>query len=493
MVKKYIGLDLGAESGRWVVAEINGGKIKLNEVHRFITHTIKDENGLQWDILKIFNELITGLTNARKSFGTSFDGISIDTWAVDYVLLGNDGGILGNPHHYRDNRTDGIMEQAFKVVPKEKIYNKTGIQFAQFNTIFQLLAEKKFRVDLLKKTDKFLLIPDFLTFLLTGQKKAEYTNASTTGIIDPDTRNWSLELINEFELPRNIFPEIVEPGTIIGNLLPSIAAETGLYQYIPVIAGASHDTASAVASVPAYDEENWAFLSSGTWSLMGVELKHPLKSNKAMDYNFTNEGGVEKTIRFLKNIIGLWPVQECRRYWKSNGNDLSYSELTAMAKNNGFAKTWINLNDSRFLKSGNMPEKILDFLKETNQTVNSDIGFIIEVILESLAFSYREAVKMIEEVTGRKINKLFAIGGGIQNELLTQLLSDAIGREVIAGPIEGTITGNIGVQAIATGAVSNLKEWRKIVSDSFDMKKYVPVNADYFNENEKAYMNILKI
>lgn len=491
-IKKYIGFDIGAESGRCVVAELNNDIIKLNEVYRFPTHNVKYGNRFHWDILEIYKEILTGLTNARNEFGKEFQGISIDTWAVDYVLIDQNARILGYPYHYRDDRTDGMMEKAFSIVPRNEIYSKSGIQFAQFNTLFQFLAEKQLNPNLLIHADTFLLIPDFISYLLSGKIKAEYTNASTTSLTDPNTRNWSWELIDMFDFPRKIFPEIVEPGTILGNILPSIAKETGLSQDIPVIAGSSHDTASAVASVPAYDESNWAFLSSGTWSLIGVELNSPLKTTKAMEYNFTNEGGVEKTIRFLKNIIGLWPVQECRRYWKARSKVYDYSELVSMAKNSGFSKTWIDLNDSRFLKSGEMPEKILDFLKETNQTVKYEFGFIMEVILESLAFSYREAVNQIEEVTDQKINKLFAIGGGIRNELLTQLFSDATGRKVIAGPVEGTIAGNIGVQAIATGSVHDLKEWRKIVSNSFDMKKYNPVNPEYFNENEKAYKDILK-
>ena len=495
--KKFIGFDLGAESGRCVVALLNDNKITLHEVHRFNTHSIKYENGFHWDILAIYKEIIAGLINAQKVYGCVFDGIGIDTWAVDYVLIDSDGRIIGYPYHYRDDRTDGMMEEAFRIVPMSEIYNKTGIQFAQFNTLFQLLSEKKRKSNLLNVTDKMLLIPDFLNYLLSGKKKAEFTNATTTSLVDANTRKWSWELIDAFGLPRKIFPEIVEPGTILGTLLPSVVEQTGLSKNIPVIAGASHDTASAVVSVPAYESNNargasWAFLSSGTWSLMGIELKQSLLSEQAMEYNYTNEGGVEKTTRFIKNIIGLWPIQECRRYWQEKSKEYSYPELVSMASENGFSRAWIDLSDPRFLKAGEMPEKITAYLRETGQTVKSNIGFIIRVVLESLAFSYRNTITEIESISGNKIKILHAVGGGIQNELLTQLTADAIGRNVLAGPIEGTIIGNIGVQAIASGDIPDIHAWRMIVAKSFELKMYEPKDSSYFNENEVNYKNILR-
>jgi len=488
--KKFIGFDLGAESGRCIVATLKDQKIVLNEVHRFTTHNVKYNKGFHWDILAIYEEIITGLSKACKAFGPDYDGISVDTWGVDYVLVDSEERILNYPYHYRDDRTDGMMDEAFRTVSKEKIYNTVGIQFAQFNTLFQLLAEKKRKTNLLNVTDKVLLMPDFLNFMLCGNKKAEFSIASTTSLADPNTRNWSWELIDSFGLPRNIFPEIVEPGTKLGTLLPFLAKKTGLNSNIPVFASAGHDTASAVVSVPA-SGNNWAFLSSGTWSLMGVELKKPLLGAQSMKYNFTNEGGVEGTTRFLKNIIGLWPIQECRRYWEEKGEKYSYPEFAELAKKEGFVKSWIDLNDPRFLKAGEMPEKIIAYLKETNQTVKTNVGFIIGVVLESLAFSYRNTIKEIEEVTGEKIEKLHAVGGGIQNELLSQFTADAIGNTVFAGPIEGTIIGNVGVQAIAAGAVTDLKNWRNVVANSFEVKKYEPTNADYFNKNEEAYNKIL--
>ena len=490
--KKFIGFDLGAESGRCVVGILKDNKLSLNEVYRFKTHNVQYAKGFHWDVLAIYNELIEGLKYARREFGSDHEGIGIDTWGVDYTLVDIEGRIIGYPYHYRDDRTDNMMDHAFSVVPKEEIYNKAGIQFAQYNTLFQILSETKRKTNLLSFADKMLLTPDFLNFTLCGKQKAEYSIASTTNMADPYKRDWSWELIDKFSLPRNIFPEMVEPGTKLGTLLPSVAQETGLNPNIPVIAVGGHDTASAVASVPVSGDNIWAFLCSGTWSLMGIELSEPLISPIALQYNFTNEGGVQKTIRFLKNIIGLWPVQECRRYWIEKGTNYSYANLASMAKDYGNAGAWIDLNDIRFLKAGQMPEKIISFLRETGQKSDSDPAFIIRVILESLAFTYRNTLKEIEITTGKKINKLHAVGGGIQNELLTQLTADAIGRTVIAGPIEGTTAGNIGMQAIASGVVPDLKTWRSIVGDSFGLKTYEPVNALYFNKNEDNYKKILK-
>lgn len=489
--KKFIGFDLGAESGRCIVARLKDRKLVLDEVHRFRTHNIKYENGFHWDILAIYEEIIEGLTSAQKAFGPDFDGIGVDTWGVDYVLVDPEGRILGYPYHYRDDRTDEMMNEAFKILDKEQIYDKVGIQFAQYNTLFQLLSETKKKLNLLIVADKMLLIPDFLNFMLSGKKKAEFSIASTTSLANPITRNWSWELIDTFGLPRRIFPEMVEPGKKLGRIIPSIAEKTGLNKSIPIFASAGHDTASAVVSVPACDD-SWAFLSSGTWSLMGTELNHPIFNSKSMKYNFSNEGGVEGTTRFLKNIVGLWPVQECRRYWLENSNEYNYQQLTSFAKEAGFVKAWVNLNDQRFLKPDAMPGKVISFLNETNQTAKSNAGFIVEVILESLAFTYKKVLKEIEETTGNKIEKLNAVGGGIQNEYLMQMAADAIGRKVIAGPIEGTIVGNIGVQAIASGVVANLKEWRSIVANSFQLKIFEPINTKYFCENETNFERILK-
>jgi rhamnulokinase len=489
--KKFIAFDLGAESGRCIVATVKDHRIDLKEVHRFTTQSVRYNNGFYWDILGIREEILRGLTEARKSFGANFDGIGVDTWGVDYVLIDSEETIIGYPHHYRDDRTDGMMEEAFNIVPKGDMYRKVGIQFAQFNTLFQLLSENKRKLNFLTLADKMLLMPDFVNYLLSGKINAEFTIASTTGLANPISRDWDWDLIEKFKFPKIIFPKIVEPGTVLGNLHRSLALSTELSPDIPVIATAGHDTASAVVSVPADGKHDWAFLSSGTWSLLGKELDKPLLTSRAMECNFTNEGGVGGTTRFLKNIIGLWPLQECRRYWSEKSDQYTYSTLADLASKEGFVQAWVDLNDARFLKPDDMPNKILSYLKESSQKTKSSIGFIVNVILESLAFSYRMTKKEIEDVTGTKIQRLFAVGGGIQNQLLMQMTADALGCPVLAGPIEGAVIGNVGVQAIAAGAVADITEWRSMVADSFQQQIYEPKHADYFNLHEEAFRGIL--
>lgn len=489
--RQFIGFDLGAESGRCIVATLAEGKVALTEVHRFPTHIVQGDTSLHWDILAITREIVEGLTRAKQAFGPDFDGVAADTWGVDYALVDSEGGVLGLPYHYRDSRTDGVMEQAFAVVPKERLYGITGTQFAQFNTVFQLLAERQRDVAVLGVAETMLMMPDYLNFFLSGVKRAEYTIASTTGLADPKSRTWSWDLIDTFGIPRKIFPQMTEPGTILGSLRPELAQRTGLNPRTPVIASAGHDTASAVASVPAVGE-GWAYLSSGTWSLLGVELKEPVLSEVAMTHNFTNEGGVQGTTRFLKNIIGLWPVQECRRFWLEHGQEFMYPQLSELARQEGFVGAWVDLNDPRFLKPGDMPLKIISYLRETGQSVKESVGFTIGVVLESLAFSYRIAVRDLEQVTGRKIEKLHAVGGGIQNALLAQFTADAIGVPVLAGPVEGTIVGNIGVQAIATGAARDVAAWRSVVAASFGLGTYLPTRPEYFTENEGRYRRCLR-
>jgi rhamnulokinase len=487
---RFIGFDLGAESGRCIVATLAEGRITLEEVHRFPTHNVRYEGGFHWDILAIVREIVEGLTKARKAFGSRFEGIGVDTWGVDYVLTDTEGRVLGYPYHYRDGRTDGIMERAFAVVPKQTQYEAVGIQFMQFNTIFQLFAESERRLNLLTVAGKMLLMSDYLNFVLSGKAVADFSNASTTGLADPRTRDWCWRLIDAFGFPRTIFPPIVEPGTRLGGILPGLAAATGIDPSTPVFASAGHDTASAVVSVPA-GAGRWAFLSSGTWSLMGMELNAPALTPKAMSYNFTNEGGIQGTTRFLKNIIGLWPVQECRKSWKENGQEFSYAQLTELAKKEGPANAWVDLSDPRFLKPEEMPGKIMSYLRETRQPAKDTVGFITRVVLESLAYTYRRTLRELEEVVGEKIGTLHAVGGGIQNELLVQFTSDALGIPVLAGPVEGAIVGNIGVQAIASGLVQDLRSWREIVGTSFQPKRYMPEHPSYFDAHAAEYERCL--
>ncbi|NOY78234.1 MAG: rhamnulokinase [Calditrichaeota bacterium] len=489
--KYYIGFDLGAESGRCVVGTLQKGTLSLTEVHRFPTPWLFYQGHYYWDVLQIVAEIEAGLRAAGETFGPRFEGISVDTWGVDYVLLDTDNRILGYPYHYRDSRTDGMIERAFERVPREELYLQTGTQVAPFNTLYQLLAEQNQHVNLLEVADRLLLMPDFLLFVLSGKKIGEYTIVSTTGLANPNRRNWNWKLIEAFGLPRQIFPNVVESGTVIGHLQEELAKKTGLNPETPVIASASHDTGAAVAAVPA-ESEGWAFLSSGTWSLMGVEIRRPILNAEAMTYNFTNEGGVNGTIRFLKNIMGLWPIQECRRAWRQEGKEFSYEDLKQLALKNGPTEAWIDVDDPRFLKAGDMPQKILNFLKETKQPYHEDAGWITRCVLESLAFKYRTTIQDIEYVTGQSVTQLLAVGGGIQNNLLNQLAADAIHRNIVTGPVEGTIVGNIGVQAIARGAVASLSDWRAIVRRSFQLETYRPQHPDYFQTNEEKFRAVLQ-
>ena len=486
--RKFIALDLGAETGRCVVGKLDGDRFMLDEVYRFETHTVRYREGLHWDILRIFGEVLTGLARARDLYGADFDGIGVDTWGVDYVLLDKYRRIIGYPYHYRDARTDGLMSEAFSVVSREQLYQKNGTQFAQFNTLFQLLSEKRMKPSFLDIADKVLLLPDFINWMLSGRTYSEYTIASTTGLIDPVKRNWARELIESFQIPSHLFPDVIEPGNVLGRILPSIAERTGLSPSVPVIAVTGHDTASAIVSVPAVDKTDWGYLSSGTWSLMGIELDKPIISKAGMEHNFTNEGGAEGTVRFLKNIGGLWPLQECRRYWMQDGKDYTYAYLSELAAEEGPVKAWIDLTSSVFMKPGNMPARINSMLRKVGREANSGVGYVTRVILESLAFSYRQVKNEIKDVSGKDIRKLYAVGGGTQNELLMQLTADAVECTLIRGPVEGAVVGNIGIQALAIGEISHLGQWRQIVSQSFPMKAYKPIGTDYFAKNEEDYL-----
>lgn len=483
---KFIGLDLGAESGRCYVAEFLESTINLDEVYRFPTHTVNNTMGFQWDIRAITNEIFQGLKLAVTKHGSVFKGIGVDTWGVDYVLIDSNGEPLNNPFHYRDKRTDSIMQKTFEIMPEKSIYNTTGNKPAQYNTLFQLLAEKESVNSNLNKAYKLLLMPDYIKFVLTGIIKSEYTIATTTNLVDAKSGDWSHNLIRTFNFPDSLFSEIIQPGGVLGNIQSSVSRITGLSKNTTVISTPGHDTACAVAAIPSEDDR-FTFLSSGTWSIMGMELSKPVLTSAAYSLSFSNEGGFNNTIRFLKNIIGLWPLQECKRIWEQDDEEIYYRTLSEEAIKYGNAHTWIDINDDKFLGKGNMPELIAECLPGPKQALVKNKGFITRLILESLAFSYRKTVDSLKDVTGEPIDKLYAVGGGIKNELLNQLTADATGLKVTAGPVEGTIIGNIGVQALATGVISDLREFRNIVSKTFKPKQYYPQNPEYFNDNESTY------
>jgi sugar (pentulose or hexulose) kinase len=478
--RNYIAIDLGAESGRVMLGSVSADKLALEEVHRFSNGPVKENGSLRWDFERLLSEVKTGINKAVKKTSDNVEGIGVDSWGVDFGLIGADGKLIENPYHYRDSRTNGIMEKAFKLISKRQIYEDTGIQFMQLNSVYQLLAMRLAKSDVLAKTKKLIFMADLFSYYLCGQAFGEYTLASTSQLMDMKTGRWSREIFSKLSLPMNIMPDIVTPGSVVGKLTESIAEKISCGQ-IPVIAVGSHDTASAVAAVPA-GEGNWAYLSSGTWSLIGVEVPQAIVNDKTFEYEFTNEGGVENTIRLLKNLMGLWLVQECKRQWQREGLDLSYPELTDMA---GEAKPFaaqIEVDDSGFLAPGDMPKRINDYLAKTGQKPIHDKGQMIRAILEALAFKYRLIIERIEDVTGKKIDCLHIVGGGMKNELLNQFAANATGKKVVAGPAEATAAGNILMQAKATGQIKSLDEAREIVRNSFEPKEYKPRDVSLWEE-----------
>jgi rhamnulokinase len=471
MSTHYLACDLGAESGRLMLATLADQKLSLEEVHRFPNTPIKSGNSLQWDIPKLLSELTVGLrkVGARR---LPIASISTDSWGVDYLLFGQDGSLLSPTFHYRDPRTQKGVDNAFAKADWKTIFAETGIQFMPLNTIFQLAAESP---DRLNQASLILGIGDGFNHLLGGKPVIEQSMASTFQLYNPCTRTWSDALIRALGLPRGIFPEIVPSGTRLGTLRPDLANDTGLAE-VEVVASCSHDTGAAVAAVPA-SGDNWAYLSSGTWSLMGVEWPAPIINETCRELNFTNEIGYGGSVRLLKNIIGLWLVQECRREWARNGLEYDYGTLTELAAKAPPFVSLINPADLRFLSPENMPAKIADFCRDHGQPVPADAGAMVRCILESLALLYRRTLLQIEQLLGRKIQRLHIVGGGSRNELLNQFTANALQIPVLAGPAEATAAGNVLIQAIALGHLTSLGEARQLVKESMETKTVEPQAA----------------
>jgi len=472
--RKYLALDVGAESGRGALGRFDGNKLTLEEVHRFPNGPVRLLDRIHWNVLSLFGNLKEAVAAAVSQAG-GIDSIGVDTWGVDFALLAKDGSLLGNPVHYRDARTDGMMEKAFAAVPKEEIFRHTGLQFMQINTIFQLYSMVLENSPLLKAADKMLMMSSFFNFLFTGREADEYTIASTSQLMDPRTGSWAKPLFDKLDIPFAIAPEIMNPGQVIGNVRPDIAEEAGS-DAIPVVAVGSHDTASAVAAVPA-EGGNWCYISCGTWSLMGVESPGPIINDKTLAYNFTNEGGVGGTIRYLKNIMGLWLVQECKRQWAKEGQDLSYAEITRMAAESEPMRSFVDCNSDDFLAPGDMPSRIAEFCRETGQKPPESKGQLVRCALESLALTYRKTLAELEDVTGSRIDVVHIVGGGTQNELLCRFAADACNRPVVAGPVEATAIGNVLMQAVALGDLASTAELREVVRNSFSPVRYEPKNT----------------
>ena len=433
-------------------------------------------------------EIKRGISKAIEKARTEISGIGIDSWGVDFGLLNSEGHLIENPYHYRDSRTNGMMEKAFELMSKRDIYANTGTQFMQINSVYQLLAMRLVDSPVLVKTKSLLFIADLFSYYLCGEIYAEYSLASTSQFMDMNIGQWSKKVLDSLSLPMRILPDIVMPGTVVGQLKDTVRDEINCGS-IPVIAVGSHDTACAVAAIPADEKTKWAYLSSGTWSLMGVEIPEAVINDKTFKYGFTNEGGVENTIRLLKNIMGLWLVQECKRQWQKEGVDLSYSELTAMAEKAKPFFGFIDPDDGGFLSPGNMPKKINDHLKENGQKPIYDKGQMVRMLLESLALKYRMVMEHIEEITTKSIEVLHIVGGGTQNELLCQFTANAIGKRVITGPVEGTAIGNILMQAKATGQISTLAKAREILCNSVETGIYEPQNTLVWDTQYQKYLH----
>jgi rhamnulokinase len=470
----YLGIDLGAESGRVIAGIWDGQSISLEELHRFANGSVAVGDTLRWDLLRLWAEIQNGLTIAAKKFGQSIVSIAVDTWGVDFVLLNKNDEMLGLPYTYRDARTRGMMEAAFTRVSKEQIFASTGSQFLEINSLYQLLALQKASPDLLAAADRFLMIPDWLNWCLCGSRVVEFTNASTTQCLNPAKRNWGFDMLGKFGLPEKIFPELVQPGTNLGPLRESVAARTGLPR-VNVIVPPTHDTAAAVAGVPTANtgKANWAYISSGTWSLLGIESQQPLLGKNVLEANLTNEAGIDCTWRVLKNIMGLWLVQQLKRSFEAHGKKLDYAELTRLASLEKTASI-IDPDDSRFLNPPDMAVAIQTACRETNQPVPETEGALVRCALESLAAKYAKVLANLEQVSGEKIDVIHIVGGGSRNELLNQLTADRCKRPVIAGPVETTVLGNLMTQLRANGEVQSLTEMRSVIRACNDVRRVQP-------------------
>jgi rhamnulokinase len=485
MSAHFLAIDLGAESGRVMLGRLQRGILSLEEVCRFPNQPIRQQQTLRWDIDRLWSEIRRGLDRTSNS---PIESVGVDTWGCDYALLDERGNLLENPYHYRDTRTVGVMEAVWQRVSRDRIYSITGIQFLVFNTLYQLYAACQSTPDVIAAARAFGTIPDLLNYWLTGELRAEFTMATTTQFVGATTRNWATGLLDDLDIPTRLLPPIVEPGTVLGSMKSNVCAALA---GTPVVAPASHDTGSAVASV--LDGEKTAFISSGTWSLLGTELPAPVISAKARDFNFTNEGGVCGTTRLLRNIGGLWLLQACRRSWANAGLELGYDTLLAAASDEPHAfQSLVDPDHRGFFQPLDMVRAISDYCRQTDQRVPDGPAAFARGILESLALKYRLVLESLEDVTGRRFEEIRIVGGGSRNRLLNQFTADATGRTVIAGPVEATALGNIAMQMLATGAVSSLREARQIIANSFPTERFEPRNVERWNAHYPRFQEYVE-
>lgn len=484
----FFALDLGATSGRSIIGTLENGRLELQELTRFPNTIIRVQDKYYWNIYALYESLKEGLRTAATK-GFEIESVGIDTWGVDFVYVAEDGTLLNLPRSYRDPYTSGIPEEYFTQLPRQEVYNLTGIQIMDFNSLFQLYAAQKENSSALKQAQSILFMPDALSYLLTGNKVCEYTIASTSQIVNACHKNIELKLLEVLDIPATHFPPIVMPGEKVGYIQASVAEECGIKQ-TPVIAVAGHDTASAVVAVPAEDE-NFAYLSSGTWSLMGIEVKQPIINEQSYRLNFTNEGGVAGTIRFLKNITGMWLLEQCRKEWEKAGKCYTYPEIVAMCQSAEAFRSFIDPDDVSFANPASMIQAIVTYCQRTGQPVPEHDGQLVRCIFESLALKYKHVLNSLHEVAPFPIKKLHVIGGGSQNNLLNQMTANATGILVMAGPSEATAIGNIMIQAMGLGIVNSLQEIRDIVRNSVSPQAFIPDNSNVWNDAYKQFKTII--
>lgn len=474
--KTVLAVDLGAESGRVMAVHFDGSGLQLQELQRFANGPVNVRGTIYWDFLQLWAEIQAGVAK-----GKPFDpaGIGVDTWGVDFALLDKDGRLLGNPVHYRDDRTEGIMEAVFAKVSREQVYACTGTQFMRINTLFQIMSLVAANSPQLSVAETLLMAPDLINYWFTGAKTSEYTIASTTQLLNAQDRSWATGLMTDLDIPEHIFPEIVQPGTRLGT-----------YDGIPVFAPACHDTGSAVAAVPA-ETADFCFISSGTWSLVGLETREPNLGVAALNANITNEGGVYGSYRLLQNSTGLWIVQQCRNAWNNGGHNFNYGQLVEFARTAPPMQSFINPNDPVFLPPGDHPRFVQEYCNRTGQPIPETKGEIILTVLQSLALNYRKTIDSLMSVSGRKVDNIHIVGGGIQNELLNQMTASATGRPVVAGPIEATVMGNALVQLIALGELRDLVEGRQLVRNMSEWRRYEPQDLASWDEAYDRYQTLV--
>jgi rhamnulokinase len=473
MKRSYLALDLGAESGRAMIAHLTSGKVALAELHRFANTPVRLPTGLYWDTLRLFHEMCEGIRAAAKTVET-LDGIAVDTWGVDFGLLGADGSLLDNPRHYRDARNLGTFKEVFAKVPRREVFRQTGVQFMEINSLYQLHAMQRDMPHVLANASQLLFMPDLFNYFLTGALASERTIASTSQFYNPAKKQFATDMLRELGIPGGFLGKLTDPGTELGPLLPYVAERCDLKHETLVYTTGSHDTASAVAAVPAPAGVDWCYISSGTWSLMGVELDEPVINDASLEANFTNEAGVENKIRFLKNIPGLWVLQECKRAWAREGEDYSYAELMDRAAAAKPSETVLDLDE--FISPGNHPRRIVEYCYKTQQEPPHDPGSVTRLILHSLAVRYKQVLELLEQLTGRQIKVIHIVGGGSRNALLNQFAADVTERRVVAGPAEATAIGNALTQALGTGHIGSLEELRATVRQSFEVEEFLPSN-----------------